>query len=479
MRRTLRLKTLVLAVITPVIALSTAGFAYTAYVRLYATVLNGFDRKLAALSSTASVYIDVDETLALLGQKQAILARGEDPEQHPTYLAYVVPMREILRRAGLTFLYTQALNPGRERQCVYLLDATVGEGHSALGDIDTIPDQDWDVALRVVHDGVVAQTGIREWEQWGLLKCGWAPMYGKDGRIKAMAGADVEITIIRQKTYAALLRALGAGVFALAVAGFVSVRVARRITQPLGEVREAALRIASGNYGLRCQVESPREMRALAHTLNELTRMMETVIGDARPRLQAWRRHRAAEVLLDVLTTPSHRAPELAIAVLPGPHASGYAIEGHLALVWCGVAQPDDLSARRSARDVQHVAQLMLRRHGAEAVDRLGAIFGARMTACALIDTRDWGLRRRGADLEAVVFGSPAAPGTAVREASTGIAVGQLVVLAPAGTGGRVSTMTPGSAPAALDAVVAAVGAIRGVVAVVHRQAGGPAEETG
>lgn len=466
MRRTLPLYALFLLVITPVIVLCTAFFGAATYVRLYSSILEGFDRKLAALSSASSVYIDVDETLALLSQAEAIKARGEDPEQHPAYLKYVRPMRAIRERAGLTFLYTQMLRQGTDRQCVYLLDGTVGEGHSDLGAVDTIPADDWDVALRVVHDGEVAQTAIRQWEQWGLLKCGWAPMYGADGQIKAMAGADVEITIIRQKTYITLLQTLGVGALTLLLASAASVRVARKLTHPLGEVREAALRIASGDYKARCRVHSPREMSTLAQALNSLAEMMETTVGDARPRMEAWRRHRAEQALVEVLAFRPHRSPELAIAVLAGHQSSGYVIEGDLALLWAGCTEVDAVSAGRSARDVERVARAVLRRHGSDAAAYLVTLLGTRVTSCALIDRQDWSVRLTGGgfSIEGAAVDGGADDGAFVTP-------GQTVVIGPAGAEWQTATEHHVDAIAVLDALTASASGRAGIVAVIHRPA--------
>jgi HAMP domain-containing protein len=446
---------------------STAAFGYAAYVRLYATILDGFDRKLAALSSTASVYLDPDEMIALLGQKPAIEKRGGDPELHPVYVKHVLPMRRLREKAGLTFLYTQMLNPGPGSQCVYLVDGTEGEGHSKLGAVDTIPGDDWDVALRVMHDGAVAQTAIRRWDQWGLLKCGWAPMYGRDGQIKAMAGADVEITVIRRKTYLALLETLGVGSLALVLAGLVSVRVAGKLTRPLGEIREASLRIASGDYAFRSHVRGPREVKALALTLNELARIMETTLQEARPRMRAWRQQRAVQSLLATMTGSALRAPDLEIVILPGAHASGYVLRERLAILWAGRDEADELAARKTARDIEEVARRLLARDGPPAFDRLQALFGDRASAFALIDLRDWSVRVRG--FEALALGSSRDHATAVGGSTLQVCPGQTVIVAPSREGGA------GDALDLFDAfLTAAADQMTGVVATIHR----PADDT-
>jgi HAMP domain-containing protein len=468
-RRTLPLNSLFLAVVAPAIALSTAGFGYATYVRLYSTILEGFDRKLAAISSAMSVFIDADEALDLLSQKDTLKARGQDPEQHPTYLRYVEPMRRLRADAGLTFLYTQVLNPGTGQQCTYLIDGTVGEGHSEIGAVDTIPADDWDVALRVVHDGAIAQTGIKKWEQWGLLKCGWAPIYGSDGQIKAMAGADVEITVIRKKTYVALIETIGVGALALAVAGFVSVRVARRLTHPLGSVREAALRIASGNYRARCHVDNPTEMRRLAGTLNGLAQMMERTIADARPRMQTWRRTRASAALLDALMPQAQRSAELATLRPSGGDASGLVVDRHRVLLWLGRREADALAARRTSRDLEHIARGLIRRFGDEAIDRIPSAVGERASAFAAIDLHEWTLRLSGGGLAAFVL----AAGGSRRVAGgtpTVIDPGETVVIVPADAASIATRLAPRPASETIDAIATAAAGVAPAVALsIHR----------
>jgi hypothetical protein len=133
------------------------------------------------------------------------------------------------------------------------------------------------------------------------------------------------------------------------LASVVSVQVARRLTQPLGQVREAALQIASGDYGMRCRVDTPREItragwlpqHAGARSWRPPSRSAAADAGVAAPA-------RAERTLLDRLAMGPHRSRTLAISVLPGPDASGFLVEGHIAVAWRGRPEPDPLTAVRS-----------------------------------------------------------------------------------------------------------------------------------
>jgi len=58
----------------------------------------------------------------------------------------------------------------------------------------------------------------------------------------------------------------------LLLVGFVAIgRSVRRMARPLGDVMEAADRVAGGDYAVRVQERGPREMRRLARSFNQMT----------------------------------------------------------------------------------------------------------------------------------------------------------------------------------------------------------------
>src|SRR5437667_2761466 len=65
----------------------------------------------------------------------------------------------------------------------------------------------------------------------------------------------------------------GVALFAAVVAGG---RSARRMAGPVGDVMEAADRVASGEYSIRVEERGPREMRRLARSFNEMTERLAT-----------------------------------------------------------------------------------------------------------------------------------------------------------------------------------------------------------
>ena len=66
-----------------------------------------------------------------------------------------------------------------------------------------------------------------------------------------------------------------ASLIAAFISMIVSVLVARSITQPIGEMREQAIRIARGDYSRKVKVHGQDELGQLADTFNQLAERIE------------------------------------------------------------------------------------------------------------------------------------------------------------------------------------------------------------
>jgi two-component system OmpR family sensor kinase/two-component system sensor histidine kinase BaeS len=64
-------------------------------------------------------------------------------------------------------------------------------------------------------------------------------------------------------------------ILALLAVAFVAGRAVRRMAAPIGEVMEAADRVAGGDYGTRVQVRGPGEVGRLASSFNQMTERLQ------------------------------------------------------------------------------------------------------------------------------------------------------------------------------------------------------------
>lgn len=190
-------------------------------------------------------------------------------EADPFYERYRTPFIAIRRAARLTFLYTD-IYLGDDK-IYYVLDGTEGENYSMPGADDSIPNPEArDGAERAQFLGRPWVSPVQQWKQWGLLKTSSFPIKTADGRTVALAGADVDITVIREKTRWAMFAVFFVGVASLIAAVLVSLLIARSLTRPLRDLKESALRIAAGYYRTAPATRGHRETGALATTLNLL-----------------------------------------------------------------------------------------------------------------------------------------------------------------------------------------------------------------
>lgn len=217
----------------------------------------------------------------LLGVDLAAQALAEESpppgyysEAHPFVERYNRAYRQVRETAGLTFLYTEQILAGDQLR--YILDGSEGDDHTPPGYEDTIPEDTLDEMRAAQGQGRGFVSDIRQWEAWGLIKLAVEPIFASDGRVVALAGADVDIGVIRGKTRIALFAVLGVGVGLLLLAAWVSLRVSRGLTRPLREIKEGALRIAAGYFDRPPEARGRDEIAGLARSLGTLSSRLQS-----------------------------------------------------------------------------------------------------------------------------------------------------------------------------------------------------------
>lgn len=276
----LRLQALIGIIVASTIVLATLSWSYFFYLRLYDTIVDSYDDKLYVISGITGSFID--------GDAHASLVESRD-EASAAYAALTKPMREILKKMELTYVYSQILLDDPE--CMYVLDATEGEDHTEIGYVDELPPEDYAGAQKVLNGGIHIGK-VQDTDHWGMIKVSYAPIYDSEGRILAMAGADVNLDMIKMKTRIALLAAFGLGVVGISLGLLASIVVARRLTEPLNVLKQGALRLASGSYSHRIEVQQPHELALLASSFNQMSgNLVETLESqkDEREKTQASR----------------------------------------------------------------------------------------------------------------------------------------------------------------------------------------------
>ncbi len=278
------------------------------------------------------------------------MALGFRSEEEESYARPVRRMQNIMQRLDLTYLYTQVLLNDLDIQ--YVLDGTIGEDHSSLGAEDQLPEDGREDIHRVQTEGAVYLSGIQKWENWGLLKTAFAPIRNKQGEVVAMTGADVNISIITQHKRRAMLQLVVAAFVVIAAGMGVSFLTGYRLVRPLNKLKEGALRAAAGVSHLMVEIESPRELKSLSETFNQISSTLKSSLEEmvvARKELELRRkRNELSKALgggiemLEVSIGPMFRAKYFGSS-LRGVDASGYAVAGDRVLIWLAEARGNGL----------------------------------------------------------------------------------------------------------------------------------------
>jgi len=382
-RRAFRLRSLVLLLSLPALIMVTALTGVLLYRDLHATILSGFDRKMLALNTTVASCVDGDELVRVLDKA--------DPKSME-FLRFARPLREIMRRKEITYLYTFTL--GGTKDITYLVDASPGEDFCAIGAEENVPPQNLEGLRRVVRDGVPYIGGIQQYERWGLLKVSAAPVLGADGRVRALSGVDINISVINQKTRVAIFQLLGLGALSLVLAALISWRIARRLVGPIATVKDGALRVAAGQYVHQITVSEPRELQILAGSFNRIAQAIDKAIETAVHNNEKVESARRLDELGKLIGSESGlgQTRQMVWRWVGGRpdcnNVSGCLVEGDQSLIWDGGIGKNVLDAVTLRNRVVYIARLIAQEKGIwEAALELRRLFPDNMKAVFAVDT--------------------------------------------------------------------------------------------
>ena len=318
-------------------------------------------------------------------------------EALPEYVRHVLPMRRIRQKKDITYLYTQVVYP--DGTIEYGYDATVGEDHSPPGSLDALPAAEIPGTRSAMARDGVHLSRIQQWEQWGLLKSAFAPIRTADGTVNAMSGADVNISIIAQKTRGAIGLVGLVAIITILLGGVVSLFVSRRLVDPLNAVKDGALRVAAGDYGYQIPPQPLTEVDELARHFNRMSSALrETVDTLTRSNrdVDAVRRRRELEFALGTRAADGVPAPFEAMMpdapLEPGGYITHHTDRGPQLLAWFGAPAQRPLDGLRLRASIADSARRLLRVHAHDwdaLRVRLDGLFLPAATTWVLLDAAE------------------------------------------------------------------------------------------
>lgn len=209
--------------------------------------------------------------------------RSPEDDTFPEPETYAGELVRSIERTGLGALYVSpegeplAARDGAEGSAVEPEDAysQIGLSQEVIENVQT----------EDVEQGEGRLIGREDWPRYIAV---W-PLTSSDGTVRGVmvynnprAGFDQTLSFLRY----GILGAIGASVL---LAGAASVLLARQITRPLSETRDAAIRVASGDYS-SVPVKGRDELGELARAFNYMAEEVEHYVGEIqeqKSRLEA------------------------------------------------------------------------------------------------------------------------------------------------------------------------------------------------
>ena len=116
------------------------------------------------------------------------------------------------------------------------------------------------------------------------------PLTGADGIVRGIMVYDASQNELNQTLAYLRYGILGAILTSVLLAGVASFLLTRRVTRPLSETRDAAIRVASGDYATTVPVKSRDELGEVARAFNYMAEEIEHYVGEMqeqKSRLEA------------------------------------------------------------------------------------------------------------------------------------------------------------------------------------------------
>ncbi|MDB6082105.1 MAG: hypothetical protein JWO53_1377 [Chlamydiia bacterium] len=286
----MKIRSRLLLLILPTVLGVILSISFLSYLTWYHELLSQFNASLETIVVSSSEIID--------GENHEWLADHlHDPDiiKSKSYQKYVRALKRITKELPVTSIYTVKIESVRIGEPV-LINHPISEQNRIYdgkdkslayrqiyiidtGSLDNEPfhppgDEDFSESgeVKVYTTKQPYVTPIYKAKSSGMrYMTAFAPIINKHGDVVALVAADLSLEVLDSKAHETqgfiLLGAL-ATVFLIMIG---VVFIANNISQPVEQLKNAALTLAAGNYGKKIEVHGPQEITELANTLNTLS----------------------------------------------------------------------------------------------------------------------------------------------------------------------------------------------------------------
>lgn len=259
-----RTKVLLLLMATVVVTTGlSVGLLYSYFERVLRDQIGS---QVLSVAATAAAFLDGD-------LHKEIKAPGD--EKMPPYITLRDQMRRV-RAANqrpdfsVKYLYTQTTSPSEPGVIRFGVDAD--EERSSVAVVNEI------YRTRLTNPFSVDQYQYdKVWtkDSWGEFLSANAPIKDREGKVVAALGVDVESSQVKRRTTNVLQIALAGLCVGLLIAFGVAILLARRVSQPLEDLRQTVEAIGAGDTSARTPVRSDDEFGKVGAAINAMAESLQ------------------------------------------------------------------------------------------------------------------------------------------------------------------------------------------------------------
>lgn len=290
----MNIRTRLLVLILPTVLAVVLTTSCLTYFTWYGELISYFRATLETVVTSSTSIIDHES-------HEWIAEHASDPDitKSKPYMRYVKALKRVRHKLPVTSLYTVKIEPVQKGELVlrkqppseknrpydgedpslafrqiYILDS----GGSATEPTHRPGEEDFSESgeIKIYSTKQPFVSPIYEAKATGLrFMTAYAPILDKDDKVVGLVAADISLDVIDRKARQTQGLILFGGVITVVLIMVGIAIIAKNITQPVEELKNAALTLAAGNYGKRIEVQGPHEITELANTLNTMSECLK------------------------------------------------------------------------------------------------------------------------------------------------------------------------------------------------------------
>ena len=254
----LKLRTILVLVMTLLVAVTAAAFSLVIYERQKQTLLEGIDAKLLAVAQSAHSLLPADFH-DRIEDKSSV--SSED------YLRIVDQYNKLSLKTGLQYIWSLM---DVDKTIVFTTGTSTSKDvengdHALFFDVHSNPEA-YAEAFRTME---IQYTSFHD--EWGAGRMVSVPGMDTRGR-KFLFASSMSINEVDELMVGVLKEALMIGFLMIAFGALLSFTLADALARPLRHLSDVAQKIAAGNFDQSADMKGSSEQRSLSASINEMGR---------------------------------------------------------------------------------------------------------------------------------------------------------------------------------------------------------------